>query len=203
MLLRELPKLYPNARCLLKYWGKPERLLIATILSAQTTDAAVNSVTPELWRRWPDLDSLAAADRGDVEEVVHSLGFFRNKARSVQKAAEAVLECCHGKIPESMDELVKLPGVGRKTANVVLGEVFGTPSIIVDTHVKRLSGRLDLTRHRKPERIEADLRKLLPSSRQTDFSHQLGFHGREVCTARSPGCDSCAFGDMCPRRGLS
>jgi len=201
-LLERLPELYPDAGCLLDYGGSPQRLLIATILSAQTTDAAVNSVTPELWRRWPDLRALAGADRGEVEEVVHPLGFFRSKARSIQRTAEAVVSRHGGRVPDTMEELVELPGVGRKTANVVLGEAFGRPAIIVDTHVKRLSGRLDLTRRKGPDRIEEDLRRLIPRERQTSFSHQLGFHGRDTCTARSPSCDRCPFLQMCPRRGL-
>jgi len=203
VLLEMLPKLYPDARCLLDYQGRPERLLVATILSAQTTDDAVNRVTPKLWARWPDLASLAGADRAEVEEVVHPLGFFRSKARSIQRTADAVMKRFGGQIPDSMEDLVGLPGVGRKTANVVLGEAFGLPAIIVDTHVKRLAGRLDLTRRTKPDRIEEDLRKLVPESVQTGFSHQLGFHGRGVCTARSPACDDCPLLQICPRRGLS
>jgi len=202
LLLDMLPKLYPDARCMLDYQGRPERLLVATILSAQTTDDAVNRVTPRLWDRWPDLASLAGADRAEVEDVVHPLGFFRSKARSIQRAAGTVLESYGGSVPDSMEELTRLPGVGRKTANVVLGEAFGRPAIIVDTHVKRLAGRLDLTRRTKPDRIEEDLRKLVPESAQTDFSHQLGFHGRSVCTARGPACDDCPLLQMCPRRGV-
>ena len=202
LLLEMLPNLYPDARCLLDYHGKPERLLIATILSAQTTDDAVNQVTPKLWARWPDLASLALADRSDVENVVHPLGFFRSKARSIQRTAETVVERFGGQVPDSMKDLTGLPGVGRKTANVVLGEVFGRPAIIVDTHVKRLAGRLDLTRRKKPDRIEQDLKNLVPETGQTDFSHQLGFHGRSVCTARSPACDDCPLLKICPRRGV-
>jgi endonuclease-3 len=202
VLLAELPGLYPDARCLLEYGGRPERLLVATILSAQTTDAAVNSVTPELWKRWPDLEALASAERAEVEDVVHPLGFFRSKARSIQRTAEAVVSLHDGRVPATMEELVELPGVGRKTANVVLGEAFGQPAIVVDTHVKRLSGRLDLTRRERPDRIEEDLRRLIPPDRQTSFSHRLGFHGRSTCTARRPDCEGCAFAEICPRRGV-
>ncbi len=201
-LLERLPALYPDAGCLLEYGGRPERLLVATILSAQTTDAAVNRVTPEIWRRWPDLRDLAEADSSEVEEVIHSLGFFRSKAESIRKAAATVLRRHQGRVPDRMEALLGLPGVGRKTANVVLGEAFGRPAMIVDTHVKRLSGRLDLTRHDRPDRIESVLSGLIPESRQTAFSHQLGFHGRRVCTSRSPGCRSCPLLDICPRRGV-
>jgi endonuclease-3 len=202
VLLERLPRLYPHAGCLLDYGGRPERLLIATILSARTTDAAVNRVTPEIWSRWPDLRSLAEADRSDLEEVVHPLGFFRTKAASIQRAAGEVVDRYGGSVPHGIGELVRLPGVGRKTANVVLGEAFGEPAIIVDTHVGRLAGRLDLSRRTRPDRIESDLRRLIPEDRQTAFSHQLGLHGRRVCTARSPGCGGCSFLDVCPRRGV-
>lgn len=202
LLLNMLPKLYPDARCLLNYQEKPERLLVATILSAQTTDDAVNRVTPRLWSRWPDLASLAGAARAEVEEVVHPLGFFRSKARSIQRTAARLVECYGGRVPDSMEDLTRLPGVGRKTANVVLGEAFGRPAIIVDTHVKRLAGRLDLTRRTKAEQIEEDLRKLVPKTVQTDFSHQLGLHGRSVCTSRSPACNDCPFLQICPRLGV-
>jgi endonuclease-3 len=194
--------LYPDARCLLDYSGDPRKLLLATALSAQTTDDSVNRVTPRLWKRWPDLESLAAAPVTEVEKVIHPLGFFRSKARSLVGAAAWLLEHHCGDVPSSMEELVRIPGVGRKTANVVRGEAFGLPAIIVDTHVKRLSYRMGLTRSEDPDRIELDLARILPSSRRTAFSHRLGFHGRRVCSARSPKCASCALLDLCPRRGL-
>lgn len=190
ILLRELPAMYPDARCMLEY-GSPEQLLIATILAAQTTDEAVNRVTPVLWSRFPTLRSLAGADREVVEEIVHPLGFFRNKASSIIRASRHLTSL--DAFPSTMEALILVPGVGRKTANVVLGECFGVPAIIVDTHVKRLSNRLDLTDESDPDRIEADLKALIPANLQTDFSHQLGFHGRSLCKARSPLCPSCPF----------
>ena len=200
ILLLRLPLLYPDARCVLEYYGVPEKLLIATILSARTTDNAVNQVTPRLWSEVHDVPGLAAADRGLIEDIVHSLGFFRSKAKSIRNAAEWLLE--NGGLPDTINGLVRIPGVGRKTANVIIGEVFGKPAIIVDTHVGRLSGRLDLTRSKQPDKIEASLRKLVPDDRQTSFSHQLGFHGRQVCTSRNPSCDVCDFLNICPRRGV-
>lgn len=200
VLLERLPVMYPDARCLLDYDGRPEKLLISTILSARTTDEAVNRVAPKLWDRVGDLRGLANADRRDIEEIVHPLGFFRSKAGSIQEAARWVLD--RGAVPDSIEDLVKIPGVGRKTANVIMGEVFGEPAIIVDTHVGRLAGRLDLTRVREPDRIEKKLREVIPEEKQTSFSHQLGFHGRRVCGARKPSCDMCGIEDVCPRRGV-
>jgi endonuclease III len=200
VLLERLPNLYPDAGCLLVNWSSPFMLLISTILSARTTDASVNSVTPELWRRFPTPEALARAESGQVEKLVHSLGFFRNKASSIIRAAEWVTAA--GRIPEEMDELLEIPGVGRKTASVMLAEAFGKPAIIVDTHVGRLSGRLDLSRKFDPDAIEADLQALLPKENWSSFSHQLGFHGRRVCFARTPACGPCELTDVCPRRGI-
>ncbi|MEN8209482.1 MAG: endonuclease III [Candidatus Fermentibacteria bacterium] len=199
ILLERLPLLYPDARCVLEYYSDPEKLLIATILSARTTDNAVNQVTPRLWSEVRDISGLALADRGLIENTVHSLGFFRSKAKSIQNAAIWLIE--NDGLPDTIDELVRIPGVGRKTANVIIGEIFNKPAIIVDTHVGRLSGRLDLTRAKKPEKIEANLRVLLPEEHQTAFSHQLGFHGRAVCTSRNPSCGICDFSGICPKKG--
>lgn len=201
-LLRELPLLYPQAACLLDYGESPWKLLIATILSAQTTDAAVNRVTPVLWKAYPDLKAIAGAERERLEETVHPLGFFRNKARSISSAASWLMEENAGKVPSTMPELLRVPGVGRKTANVILGEAFGKPAIIVDTHVKRLSGRLDLSRKSSPDDIETDLSGMIPEPERTGFSHRLGFHGRKVCHARKPECNECTFREFCPRRGV-
>jgi len=200
ILLQRLPLLYPDARCVLEYYGDPEKLLIATILSARTTDNAVNRVTPLLWTEVHDIGGLAAADKGLIEDTVHSLGFFRSKAKSIRNAAKWLLE--NGGLPDTIDGLVHIPGVGRKTANVIIGEIFGKPAIIVDTHVGRLSGRLDLTRAKQPDKIETSLRRLVPEDQQTSFSHQLGFHGRAVCTSRNPSCDSCDLVKICPQRGV-
>ena len=200
ILLERLPFLYPNAGCLLEYAGDPEKLLIATILSARTTDNAVNQVTPRLWSEVHDIRGLGAADLEIIEGIIHSLGFFRSKAKSIQNAAEWLVE--NDGLPETIGGLIQIPGVGRKTANVIIGEVFKKPAIVVDTHVGRLSGRLDLTRANQPDKIEANLKKLLPEDRWTSFSHQLGFHGRRVCTSRNPSCDTCDFEKICPGRGL-
>ncbi|MBN1435387.1 endonuclease III [Candidatus Fermentibacterales bacterium] len=193
---------YPDARCLLDYGGDPFRLLIATILAAQTTDESVNRVTKTLWPRFPGPAALAAADRTELERIVHPLGFFRNKSRRISEASRHVLERHGGVVPDNMEDLLEIPGTGRKTANVVLGEAFGQPAIIVDTHVKRLSGRIDLSRRTDPDGIERDLMRLVPSADRTDFSHRLGFHGRRVCKARAPACRSCPIAGYCPRRGL-
>jgi endonuclease-3 len=201
-LLHDLPLLYPEAACLLQYGGSPWKLLVATVLSAQTTDAAVNRVTPVLWKDFPDLEALSSADTALLEEILHPLGFFRAKARSVTKAAAYLIAEHSGEVPATMEELVRVPGVGRKTASVVLGEAFGQPAIIVDTHVKRLSGRLDLSRKPSPDDIERELVRQIPPDRRTGFSHQLGFHGRQVCHAKKPSCTACSFAGFCPRRGI-
>lgn len=201
ILLEMLPAMYPNARCLLDYDGKPEKLLIATILSARTTDAAVNRVTPHLWEKVRNIQGLSQSSRELIEEIVHPLGFFRSKARSIQEAAAWLIEH-NGVLPETIEELITIPGVGRKTANVIIGEVFNKPAIIVDTHVSRLSLRLDLTRNTQPPRIEVDLKRLLPKDRWTSFSHQIGFHGRQVCLSRNPKCSNCEFDEFCPKKGL-
>jgi len=201
VLLDRLPGLYPDARCLLDFDGSPVKLLIATILAAQTTDAAVNMVTPVLWKAYPDLKALASSDQIAVEDIVHSLGFYRNKARSIIRASNWLIDNCNGGVPEAMAELIRIPGVGRKTANVVLGIAFGKSVIIVDTHVKRLSGRLDLSRKVSPDDIESDLVRLVPVELRTGFCTTLGFHGRRICHARKPLCSTCTFLDFCPRRG--
>ncbi len=201
ILLEMLPVLYPDARCLLDYEGLPERLLIATILSARTTDAAVNKVTPYLWEKVRNIEGLSSASRELIEKIVHPLGFFRSKARSIQEAAAWLIEN-NEVLPGTIDELITVPGVGRKTANVIIGEVFHKPAIIVDTHVSRLSLRLDLTRNTQPQKIEDDLKKLLPENRWTSFSHQLGFHGRKVCLSRNPKCSICDFNEFCPKKGV-
>jgi endonuclease-3 len=174
-------------------------LLVATILSAQSTDVVVNQVTPELFRRWPTPADLAAADRAELEVAIHATGFFRNKARSLQGAASYLLEHHGGKVPEAIDELVELPGVGRKTANVVLGTFFSrNEGVVVDTHVGRLSRRLGLTANQDPVKIERDLMALVPVEEWTIYSHRLIWFGREVCTAKDPRCDRCELADLCP-----
>jgi endonuclease-3 len=174
-------------------------LLVATILSAQSTDVVVNQITPELFRRWPTPTDLAAADRAEVEAAIHATGFFRNKARSIQGAAAYLLEHHGGEVPETIDELVELPGVGRKTANVVLGTFFSrNEGVVVDTHVGRLSRRLGLTSNHDPVKVERDLMALIPMEEWTIFSHRLIWFGREVCSAKDPRCDRCELADLCP-----
>ena len=193
-----LYEVYPDARCALDH-GDAYELLVATILSAQCTDERVNKVTPELFRRFPDPEALAVADQGEVEEIIHSTGFFRNKTKSLLGMADAVVERHGGEIPRSMQDLVRLPGVGRKTANVVLGNAFAvSEGVVVDTHVGRLSRRLGLTREENPEKVERDLMELLPRGRWTLLSHLLIFHGRAVCAARTPRCEACAVSLLCP-----
>jgi endonuclease III len=189
---------YPDAKCSLEH-RNPYELLTATILSAQCTDERVNLVTPALFRAYPTPAELAAGRQEEVEEIIRSTGFFRSKARSIIGMAEAVTEHHGGEVPRSMDALTALPGVGRKTANVVLGNAFGiNEGVVVDTHVKRLSGRLGLTRNTTPERIEPDLVKLVPREEWTELPHLFIYHGRAVCRAPTPRCEQCVLADICP-----
>jgi endonuclease III len=193
---------YPDATTSLDH-RSPYELLVATILSAQCTDARVNMVTPELFARYPTVQDLAGARTEDVERIVRSTGFFRQKTRSLLGMAEAVVERHGGRVPATMAELVKLPGVGRKTANVVLGNAFDRDEgVVVDTHVRRLSGRLGLTRETTPEKIEHDLIELVPRDRWTDLPHLFIYHGRAVCRAPRALCDQCVLADICPSAGL-
>ncbi len=196
-----LRELYSDADCALGHQNVLE-LLVATILSAQCTDERVNQVTPGLFRRYRTAADYAEADSAELEDRIRSTGFFRNKAKSIRGLGRALVERHGGEVPGSMDELVKLPGVGRKTANVVLGTWFGHPAIPVDTHVTRLSRRLGLTRHTDAVKIEMDLSELLPREDWTFFSHALIWHGRRVCKARHPGCSACTLLPHCPRVGL-
>jgi endonuclease-3 len=173
-------------------------LLIAVILSAQCTDEAVNRVTPELFRRYPDPAKLAQASTQDIENIIRTLGLFRAKAKSLIECARQLVEEFGGDVPSTMEDLTRLAGVGRKTANVILGHAFGTPGIIVDTHCKRVARRLGLSRHEDPNKIEKDLNRLLPPQAWTGFSHRLIIHGRRVCYARKPRCESCVLNDLCP-----
>lgn len=185
------------AECALEF-RTPWELLAATILSAQCTDERVNRVTPALFAAYPDPEAFVAAPPEDVEEAVRPTGFFRNKTRSLKGAAAVVVERFGGEVPSDMDDLVTIPGVGRKTANVIRGVAFGLPGIAVDTHVSRIARRLGLTEHTDPVKIEFDLCALLPESEWTDFGLRLILHGRAVCTARSPRCDACVLNDFCP-----
>jgi endonuclease-3 len=189
---------YPEAHCELTF-RDPFQLGVATILSAQTTDVRVNMVTPELFRRYPDARSLADASQGEVEEIVRTTGFFRNKARNIIGFARAVVAEHGGEVPASMAELEKLPGVGRKTANVILGNAFGIDEgVVVDTHVKRLSTLMRFSREKTPDKIERDLMALYPPARWTVLSHLMIWHGRRVCDARKPRCEACVISHLCP-----
>lgn len=189
---------YPDAHCELDF-DNPFQLAVSTILSAQTTDERVNQVTPELFRRYPGARELAHARQEDVEEVIRSTGFFRNKARNIIGFARGVVEEYDGEVPGTMAALNGLPGVGRKTANVILGNAFGVAEgVVVDTHVKRLSTLLAFTTEKTPEKIERDLVALFPRERWTLLSHLLIWHGRRVCDARKPRCEVCAIAHLCP-----
>jgi endonuclease III len=193
-----LAKLYPDATCELNHKNAFE-LVVATILSAQCTDARVNLVTPLLFKRWPNAKKLAGADPDALEDVIRSTGFFRNKTKSLLGMARTLVEKYAGEVPRTMDEMLELPGVARKTANVVLGTAYGIPSgVVVDTHVQRLSRLLGLTRNEDPKKIEADLMKELPPEEWIDFSHRMIWHGRRVCIARRPACERCPL--PCPSR---
>jgi endonuclease-3 len=195
-ILRVLDKHYPDARCTLDHQS-PVQLLVATILSAQCTDERVNRVTPGLFARYPDARSFAAAPLEDLEMAIQSTGFFRNKAKAIQGCCRQIVEHHGGEVPADLDALVKLPGVGRKTANVILGNAFQVPGIVVDTHVGRIAGRLGLTRHKDPDKIERDLMGQIPRERWTRFSHQLILHGRAICQARQPKCANCPANVHC------
>ena len=197
---KRLEKRYPDAKCSLDFTN-PFELLIATILSAQSTDVRVNIVTKSLFRKYPTPQEFANASQVEMEKDVRQTGFFRNKAKAVITCSKAIVEKHGGEVPHTMDELTALPGVGRKTANVVLGNAFHTPvGIVVDTHVNRVSGRLGLTANADPEKIEQDLMPLLPRAQWTGFSHRIIYHGRETCIARKPQCAQCVLNDLCPSR---
>ncbi len=193
----KLRRAYPDAKIELDHRNAFE-LLVATILAAQSTDRTVNSVTPELFRRYPDASRLAAADAADVEKLVFKTGFFRQKARSITSMARALVEEFGGEVPRTVEALVRLPGVGRKTANVILGACFGVPGIVVDTHVTRLAARMGLSRSADPQEIERDLQALLPEAAWTAFSQAAILHGRRVCVARAPACEVCPLPPDCP-----
>jgi len=197
-IVRRLRAEYPDARCSLDH-ENAYQLLVATILSAQCTDERVNQVTPALFARYPTAEDLAAARQEELEGLIRSTGFYRSKAKSLLGMANALVERHGGQVPDTMDALVELPGVGRKTANVVLGNAFGkAEGVVVDTHVTRLSNRLGLTRHKDPVKIEADLMELVPREDWTDLAHLFIYHGRAVCKAPKPRCGACVVADLCP-----
>lgn len=196
-----LEKTYPEAKCSLDY-QTPFQLLVATVLSAQTTDARVNTVTPELFRRWPTPPALAGANEDEVQSVVRPLGFQKRRAAQLIGLAQQLTDRHQAEVPPSRSELVKLPGVGRKTAHVVLGNCFGQPALTVDTHVGRLSRRLGLTEQNDPRKVEQDLAQFFPPHTWTKLGHLLIFHGRATCQAKNPDCPRCVLADLCPKKGL-
>lgn len=195
--MRRLEKAIPHADVALQY-ESPFQLLIATILSAQCTDVRVNQVTPALFKRYPTPDDFFSADPNVLEAIIRPTGFYKNKAKNIINCAREIVIRFGGEVPDTMDALVSLPGVGRKTANVVLGEAFGVHSIVVDTHVRRVARRLKWTRSFNPDQIEADLSRLLPQEKWTSGSHRLLLHGRHLCVARNPRCLQCPIFDLCP-----
>lgn len=199
-VIRRLKKAYPDAHCALVH-SNPFELLIATVLSAQCTDARVNIVTAELFRKYRGPADFLAVSQKELEKDIHSTGFFRNKAKNIQAACQRIVDVFGGEIPRTMDELLTLGGVARKTANVVLGNAFGIASgVVVDTHISRISQRLGLTTNKTPEKIERDLAELVPKKNWVMFPHWMIYHGRQVCDARKPKCGQCSLADICPSR---
>ena len=192
-----LKERYPEAICSLQY-RHPYELMIAARLSAQCTDARVNIVTKELFVKYPTLQSFAEADLSELEECIRPCGFFKTKAKSIKEAADRLLHVYGGVLPDKMEDLLTLPGIGRKTANLLLGDIYHKPAVVADTHFIRITGRLGLTRHKEPAKVEADLRRLLPPEESSDFCHRVVLFGRDVCTARKPRCSICPLSDICP-----
>lgn len=195
-VLEFLDKKYPDAGCSLHY-KNPFELLVATILSSQCTDERVNKVTKELFKRYNTPEDFANADLEDLKELVKPTGFFNNKAKNIKNMSTAIIKDFNSKVPDTMDRLVKLSGVGRKTANVILGNFYESEGVVVDTHVKRITHRLGLTKNSDPEKIEKDLMNILPKDRWNIFSHQMIVFGREICSARKPECDICQLSEIC------
>ena len=196
-IIQLLKDRYPVAPCALHY-SKDYELMIAVRLSAQCTDARVNLVTPALFAAYPTLEDFANANIADVENYIHSCGFFRQKAKDIVLACQMLLESHNGRVPDTMEQLLKLPGVGRKTANLLLGDLYGVPgSVVCDTHCIRICGRLGISKGKEPEKVEKQLRKILPAEESSDFCHRIVLFGREVCTARSPKCGACTLSPFC------
>jgi endonuclease-3 len=191
-------RVYPDADCTLDY-KNPLHLLIATQLAAQCTDARVNTVTPALFEKYPDAESFAKADIKDVEKLIFSTGFYHNKAKNIIGCCKEIVEKYNGEVPSTMEELTSLPGVGRKTANIIIGDIYKKPAIVVDTHCKRLAKRLGLTKNTDPVKVEFDLIKIVPPEYSFTFCHQLVYHGREYCKSRGPLCDKCPLSEICPK----
>jgi len=202
-IVRRLARAYPDARCSLDF-RTPLELVVATILSAQCTDKRVNLVTPDVFVKYPTAVDYATASLSELEKDIQSTGFFRNKAKSIKGCCQGLVEEHGGKVPRDLDALVKLPGIGRKTANVILGTAYGLATgVVVDTHVTRLSRRMGLSEHKDAVKIERDLMELIPKKEWISFSHRMILHGRNVCAARKPQCDDCPVNDVCPRVGVS
>lgn len=202
-IVRRLSKAFPEVHTALEH-RTPLQLLVATILSAQCTDERVNRVTKDLFQKYLAAEDYTAAPAGELERDIQPTGFFRNKARSLRGCCKLLAEKHAGQVPRTMPEMLELPGVGRKTANVVLGSAYGlTTGVVVDTHVGRLSRRMGLTKHTDPEKIEQDLMRVIPKAGWIKFSHRMIFHGRQVCTARKPRCSDCCLHDVCPKIGVS
>jgi len=198
-LSRKLAQTYPQAKCELIF-GSSLQLLVAVILSAQCTDKRVNMVTPALFCKYPDVESFAHASQEELEKKIRSAGFYRNKARNIRRCCQAIVERFGGQVPATMEELLTLDGVGRKTANVILGNIYETPGLVVDTHMIRLSNRLALTDKQDPHKIEIELCNLIPQPEWTLFSHLIIWHGRRTCYARKPNCPACLINTLCPSR---
>ncbi len=201
-IIKALEEEYPDALCSLQYqvdW----QLLFAVRLSAQCTDARVNLVTPELFSRLPTLEAFAAAPLEEVEELIRSCGFFHTKAKDLIAAAQMLLSDYGGRVPDTMEELLKLPGVGRKTANLILGDIYHKPAVVTDTHCIRITGRMGLTRETEPVKVERDLAAILPPEKSSDFCHRMVLHGRKYCMARKPDCADCPLGSFCKKVGIS
>ncbi|MCL2629037.1 MAG: endonuclease III [Oscillospiraceae bacterium] len=195
-IIKLLEKAYPEPICALEY-KKDYQLLFAARLAAQCTDARVNTVTPVLFKRYPTLEAIAGADISQLEEIIHSCGFYRMKARDIIAAAAKLISDFNSTVPDTMEDLLKLPGVGRKTANLMLGDIHNNPAVVVDTHCIRLSNRIGLVNTKNPEKIETELRKILPPDKSSDFCHRLVLHGREVCKAHKPLCNACCLQGIC------
>ena len=195
-ILSALKELYPAALCAL-HFGKDYELMIAVRLSAQCTDARVNLVTPALFAKYPTLEAFAAADVGDVEEMVRSCGFYKHKARDIVLACQMLLSDYHGRVPDNMEDLLILPGVGRKTANLLLGDIYHKEAYVCDTHCIRICGKLGLSHGKDPQKVEMQLRKVIPPEESSDFCHRIVLHGRAVCTARNPKCSQCTLAPFC------
>ena len=201
VIYRQLSKNYPNVRCELDY-KNAFQLLVATVLSAQCTDKRVNQTTPALFKKYPNPQKMAKAELRDIQKLVRSTGFFRAKAKNIKGLSNKIMEEFDGKVPSNLEDLITLPGVGRKTANVVLGHAFGIPGITVDTHFGRLSRRFDWSKENNPVKVEFEVGELIPEKEWTNLSQRMIWHGRRVCHSRKPACGACALAKLCPSYGI-